>query len=333
LEKFCLKELRFTAFKETFMEIPLTLRTLATTSILYFLTICHMFSVAPSYAQSTEKVARNSKPSISLVATPLYQFEANLGRGGNVSVFRTFVDINSKIPLDDTLSIGLNFGYHYADYNFADPVSFAGEKPWDKVHILRFGANVSYDLTPEWSLFVAPSVQISREDGAGWGSAIGYGGVFSLTRVFSSDLSLGVGVAAFSQLEELTAFPIIAVNWRITDRLRLANPFRPGPAGPAGLELSYKIGSDWDFAAGAAYRSERFRLKNSGLFQNGIGESSLIPAWVRISRNSHNNFYLDFYAGAMLGGVVSIDDREGNRITSDNYDPAPFLAFAISCRF
>jgi len=115
--------------------------------------------------------------------------------------------------------------------------------------------------------------------------------------------------------------------------LRLANPFRPGPAGPAGLELSYRIGSDWDLAAGAAYRSERFRLKNSGLFQNGIGESSLIPVWARISRNVGSNFYLDFYAGAMLGGVVSIDDRKGNRVTSDNYDPAPFLALAITSRF
>jgi len=314
------------------MEIPLTLRTLATTSVLFCLTICLMFSAAPSFAQNTEKAARNTKPSISLVATPLYQFDANLGRGGNVSAFRTFFDINSKIPLDDTLSVGLNFGYHHADYNFADPATFAGGKPWDKVHNLKFGASLSY-VTSEWSLFVAPSVQVSREDGAGWGNAIGYGGVFSLTRDFSSDLSLGIGVAAFSQLEEISAFPIIAVNWRITDRLSLANPFRPGPAGPAGLELSYRIGSDWDLAAGAAYRSERFRLTNSGLFRNGIGESSLIPAWARISRSAGSNFYLDFYAGAMLGGVLSIDDRNGNRITSDNYNPAPFLAFAISSRF
>lgn len=315
------------------MEIPLAFRALATTSVFFCLTMCQLFSATPSYAQSTEKAARNTKTTISIVATPLYQFEANLGSGGNVSAFRTFFDINSKIPLDDSLSIGLNFGYHYADYNFADPASFAGGSPWDKVHILKFGASLSYDLTPGWSLFVAPSVQISREDGADWGNAIGYGGVLSLTRDFGSDLSLGVGVAAFSQLEELTAFPIVAVNWRITDRLRLANPFRSGPAGPAGLELSYKIGSDWDLAAGAAYRSERFRLKNSGLFPSCIGESRLIPAWARISRSAGSNFQLDFYAGAMFGGAVSIDDSTGNRITSDNYDPAPFLAFAISCRF
>ncbi|RQW85162.1 MAG: hypothetical protein EHM79_12420 [Geobacter sp.] len=315
------------------MEKRLPLRTLATTSILFCLTLCQLFSADPSCAQYAEKSARNTKSSIRLVATPLYQFEANLGSDGNVSAFRTFFDINSTIPLDEPLSIGLNFGYHHADYNFADPVTFAGGKPWDKVHILKFGASVRYDLTPEWSLLVAPSVQISCEDGASWGNAIGFGGVFSLTRDFSPDLSLGLGVAAFDQLEELSAFPIIAVNWRITDRLRLANPFRPGPAGPAGLELSYKIGNGWDLAAGAAYRSERFRLKNSGLFSNGIGESSLIPAWARISKSAGSNFHFDFYAGAMLGGVVSIDDRDGNRITSDNYDPAPFLAFAISSRF
>lgn len=315
------------------MKTSLILRTLATTSVLFCVTICQLFSTATSSAQCTEKYPGNVESSINLMATPLYQFEANLGSGGNISAFRTFFDITSKIPVNDSLSIGFNFGYHLADYNFSDPVTFAGGTPWDKVHILRFGASVNYDLNPEWSLFVAPSLQISREDGADWGNAIGYGGVVTLMRYFSPDLSLGVGVAAFSQLEELSAFPIIAVNWRITDRLRLANPFRPGPAGPAGLELSYKIDSDWDLAAGAAYRSERFRLKNSGLFPNGIGESSMIPTWARISRSVGSNFHLDFYAGAMFGGVVSIDDRHGNRITSDNYDPAPFLALAISSRF
>jgi hypothetical protein len=315
------------------MVIPSTLRILATPSVLFCLTICPVCLTAPSFAQTTEKADRTTKPSISLVAAPVYQFDTKLGKGGNFSNFSTFFDINSKIPLDDTLSIGLNIGYHHADYNFADPVTFAGGKPWDKVHNLKFGASVSYDLTPGWSLYVAPSVQISREDGAGWGNSIGYGGAFSLRRDFGSDLSIGAGVAAFNQLEHITAFPIIAVNWRISDRLRLANPFRPGPAGPAGLELSYRIGSGWDLAAGAAYRSERFRLKNSGLFRNGIGESSLIPTWVRISRSTGRDFSIDFYAGAILGGVVSIDDRKGNRLTSDNYDSAPFLALAISSRF
>jgi len=53
--------------------------------------------------------ARTTKPSLSLVATPLYQFDASLGKGGSVSAFLTFFDINSKIPQDDALSIGLNF--------------------------------------------------------------------------------------------------------------------------------------------------------------------------------------------------------------------------------
>ena len=83
-------------------------------------------------------------------------------------------------------------------------------------------------------------------------------------------------------------------------------------------------------AAGAGYRSERFRLNNSGFFGDGIGESSAIPAWVRISRSVGKNFNLDIYGGVMFGGKLSIDDSNGNRLTSEDYNPAPFLALALS---
>jgi hypothetical protein len=176
-------------------------------------------------------------------------------------------------------------------------------------------------------------VQISREDGAGWGNAIEYGGSVSVTRDFGPNLTLGAGCAAFSELEQVSVYPVIVVNWRISDRLRLANPDRPGPTGPAGLELSYRIDDGWNVATGVGYRYERFRLNNSGLFRDGIGESSAIPAWVRISRSVGKSFNLDLYGGAMFVGKVSIDDSNGNRLTSDDHDIAPLLALAVSYRF
>jgi hypothetical protein len=295
--------------------------------------LCFALSAAPAHAEPADVTPQDGSPSISLAATPLYQFDSNLNKGGSVSVFRTIFDINGNIPLSETLGIGLHFSYNYADYNFSEPVTFAGVKPWDKVHNLEFGGSVGYDLTPIWSIYVYPSIQFSLEDGAGWGNAVGYGGAVSVTRDFGPNLTLGLGVAAFSQIEDVAVFPMIVVNWKITERLLLANPFRPGPAGPAGLELSYRIGDGWDAAAGAAYRSERFRLKNSGLYADGIGESNAIPAFGRISRSVGKNFNLDFYGGVMFGGKLSIDDSKGNRLTSEDYNPAPFLALAISARF
>jgi hypothetical protein len=304
----------------------------ASTMISVCLSVCLALSAVSARAE-TPSAAQDANPSLTVALTPVYQFDANLDKGGSVSVFRLLLDADGNIPLSETLGVGLHFGYTYADYNFSDPAGFAGVKPWDKVHTLEFGGNVGYDLTPEWSIYVAPTVQFSREDGAGWGNAVQYGGAVSVTRDFGPNLTLGLGVAAFSELEEVTVFPMVVVTWRITDRLLLANPFRPGPTGPAGMELSYRIGDGWDVAAGAAYRSERFRLNDSGPFADGIGEFSSIPVWGRLSWSAVKKFNLDFYGGVMCNGKVSIDDRNGDRLTSDDYHPAPFLALAISSRF
>jgi len=69
---------------------------------------------------------------------------------------------------------------------------------------------------------------------------------------------------------ETKGFPYIAVDWKITDDLRLSNPFARALR-PAGLELSYGslIAGD---RGGGAYRSFRFRLDDSGVAPNGVGE-------------------------------------------------------------
>ena len=272
-------------------------------------------------------------PPLAIAVTPAYQFDASLNRGGSTSVFKLFFDVNGNFAVSESLGLGLHFDYTYADYHFSGPVVFSRTKPWEKLHRLEFGGNVTYDLTPEWTLFVAPSVQFFREQDAGWGNALEYGGVVSVSRDFSKDLTLGIGVGAFSELEEVSVFPMLVITWKITDRLLLSNPSRPGPTGPAGLELSYRIGNGWELAAGGAYQSERFRLYRTSFGNDSIGESSALPVWGRLTRNIGRSFSFDCYAGAMLGGKLYIDDRDGNRLTSDSYDPAPFVALAVSSRF
>jgi Domain of unknown function (DUF6268) len=291
--------------------------------------LCSVLASNHAMAETVDTASSQEMPGFSLAVTPFNQFDSSLNSGGSVNVSRIFFDVNGNKPLSEQLGIGVHFAYEYADYHFSGPLTFGGASPWDKVHRLELGGSVSYDLTPQWSLFIAPSLQFSRADDAGWGNALVYGGVVSLSRDLSDDLTVGLGVGAFSELEKLSIFPMIVINWKISERLALANPFRPGPTGPAGLELAYRIGKGWDFGVGAAYRSNRFRLQ----WSDTIGESNSVPAWVRLSRKVDGRFTLDCYAGAMLDGKMSIDDRNGTRITSTSVNPAPFLALALSARF
>lgn len=270
---------------------------------------------------------------VSLSAAPVYEFESSLTDGSKLDAFRIFFDASGRKNISDAISIGLRFAYDYKDFHFTGPGTSIWSNPWNEVHRLELNSSVAYNFSPDWSLIVAPSIQFSRAGDAGWGNALAYGGVVTVSKVFTPDLTLGIGAGSFNQLEAITAFPMIAVNWRITERLLLTNPLRPGPTGPAGLELVYSIGDGWDAGFGGAYRMNRFRLSRTGTLSDTIGESSSIPAWLRITKSISNDFYVDLYGGASLSGQMNIDDQNGHRFTSTRVNPAPFLCLALSARF
>ncbi len=292
------------------------------------LSLCVLFASSPASAEPAASPSPQEPPGLSLAVTPVYQLNSSLNNGGSVSVSRLLLDINGNKALSEQLGVGFHLAYDYADYHFSAPTTFGGGNPWAKLQRLELGGSVSYDLTPQWSLYVAPSLQFSRADDAGWGNALEYGGILSLSDDLTKDLTLGLGVGLFSELAQTTIFPVIVINWKITDKLLLANPFHPGPTGPAGVELAYKMDNGWSLGGGAAYRSNRFRLNN-----DAIGESNAVPAWLRLSRKVADRYNLDLYGGVMLGGGMSIDDRNGNRLTSTSVNPAPFLALALSAGF
>lgn len=303
------------------------------TVISFCLGACVACGAVSARAESPAAPPQPETASVSIAVASSHEFDAHFDNGGRVSVSRYLLDANANKALSESLGVGFHIAYEFADFHFSAPAVFGGGKPWGEVHRLEVGESVAYDITPQWSVFVAPSIQFSREEGAGWGKALVYGGDVTITRDMSPTLTLGLGVEAFSELEQLTLLPLLVINWKITDRLLLTNPSHPGPTGQTGLELAYTLGGGWEVATGASYLSTRFRLNNSGPFRDGIAETTSIPTWGRVSYTAGRHCNLDLYAGAMLGGEMSVDDRNGNRIVSDRYDPAPFLALALSARF
>ncbi len=292
-----------------------------------------LFCARPATAESDIRPAQHYKPNISISTTPVYQFETPLNNG-NVSVYRQHTNVRWSTEISPITEMGLNLSYDYANYSFSGKTTLAGGiKPWGTIHTINLGNSYKFNLSPGWNLMATPSVSISREEDADWDNALSYGGYAALIRNISPKLSLGFGAGVYNNLGKVSFFPGLAVRWRITDRLLLANPFRPGLTGPAGLELSYRLDGGWDVGSGMAYRNNRFRLKDNSYTQDGIGNVTSIPAWVRLSHNLGNNFNFDLYSGVILGGVMRIDDNDGNKLSSDHHKPAPFVALSISAKF
>jgi hypothetical protein len=257
----------------------------------------------------------------------VYQTDADLERGGSFSVGRFFLGADFLRFVDKETTLGFSLGAGWDAYDFSEVVA-----PWGDVTTLNASFTYAKDLSADWALRLMPTIQSSFEDGASMSDGVVVGLIGAATHTFNPDLSLGLGAAVFTGLEETRAFPFLAINWKISETWTLQNPFRPGPAGPAGIELARK-GDAWDFGFGGAYRSYRFRLDDRGEVNGGIGEYNGVPLFVRATRKFDKNWELDLYAGMIVGGGLELEDDSGRGLAESDFDPAPLAAVTLTGRF
>lgn len=270
---------------------------------------------------------------VGVAATPIYQFPAKVSGGGNLSIIRLIFNADISRQVDQKMGLGLGFSYEFADYRFSGLTNFPVSRPWQEVQCLGFSLPIMYALNNKWRLLVIPTFQLAGEFGARWGDALVYGGAIAVTYAFSPDAVFGLGLAGYANIEEVRVFPFPVVNWQITERLRLTNPFRTSPAGPAGLELSYALTEEWTVGVGAAYRSNRFRLDASGPIPNGIGEYVSIPTFVRLSYKPVPAFGIDFYSGISFLNKIYVNAPDGDNLYTTKHSAAPLLGVGLSGRF
>jgi len=289
-----------------------------------------LFTICSPSAQAQPAGPRDTNRTVySLSFSPIYQFESDFSQGGSFSVQRYGFKFDTSTPVSNSLRAGISLGYEFEKFHFSGTTAFAGADPWSDIYRFSAGLPVSYRMTDSWSLFIAPQVEWYGESGVATGrDALGYGAIFALSYRVSPGLTLGAGAGIFNRMEETKGFPYIAIDWKITEELRLNNPFRTSPSGPAGLELSYRISDRWEIAAGGAYRSFRFRLDDSGVAPNGIGEVDSTVGYARLTYRMGRDFQFDLYGGAAFNGNVRIAGSNGNELGSDDFKTAPMMALS-----
>lgn len=265
--------------------------------------------------------------------TPIWDGETDLDRGGEFDVVRASVRAGATRDFSRDFRGGVTFNYDYDDYSFTRPAAFGGVAPWGTVQRFGFALPMQFALQDGWGVSVAPSFDWFRENGADTGESLVWGAVVAVSRRFADGSMIGLGVAAFDQLDETDVLPVILVDWRFGGNWRIGNPLASGPTGPAGLELAYQFDNGWSLGVGGALRKVRFRLAEDGPVPNGIGEERGVPIFLRASHSFGPQFSLDLYAGVITGGRLRVETSSGNLVSEDDYDPAPLLGVTFSGRF
>lgn len=271
---------------------------------------------------------------VSLHGGALYQFETDLEESdGEFDVWRAGVGLTARTEFTEEISLSLRGDYQYDLYDFHSE-TLGDDDLWKDIHTISVGAIINFEISDDWELFAGPVLQFSFEGGAQGGEAVTFGGIFGVAYRASSTLTIGAGFGVTSQIEEVARFfPVFILNWQITDRLAMRNSPLVGAGVRDGLELVYEFDDRWEAAIGGGYYFSRFRIEGEGIFEDGVGEDTAIPLWLRISHDCTENFKVNIYGGVLAGGELRLEDEDGDGISSSDYDPAPFVGISGTYRF
>jgi hypothetical protein len=291
-------------------------------------------SLGPAFVLAAAGAAQAQggwRPSASV--TPLYVGDSGIDGGGEYRMAGAIVRAGILGNLGGPHVGGVTLNYDYFDYSFSDPAAFGGKAPWNVVRRYGVAAPMIFGVGDGWALTVIPSVDWFRENGADEGEALSFGGVLSASRLFDGGNRLGLGVGVFQRFEKTSVFPLLLVDWKLSDRWRLTNPLSAGPTGPAGLEIDYRFDDRWSAGLGAAWRTTRFRLSEAGPVPNGIGEERGFPVFLRATRSFGRGISMNLYAGVVAAGQLRVEDQNGNGLREVDTDPAPLVGVTFSARY
>ncbi|MEJ2673463.1 MAG: DUF6268 family outer membrane beta-barrel protein [Deltaproteobacteria bacterium] len=302
-------------------------------SLLLGLAGCAGTQFEPSY-----RIPRQVTLGTPVSAAVVNQFPAHVTAGGTVRLFDVYAQGGYSQSVTEKLQIGLAANYEFAEFRFTGMNRFYNPRPWSDVYIFGAALPVMYNLKDKWNLsgkwtvLVVPLAQEGAEPGANWSRAVSYGGAVGVVYTFGKDRTIGVGVGALDNLAQAAVFPLIGVVWKFNEHLRLNTPYRAGPGGFGGLELTYIVNEDLELAVGVSYQSKRFRLSERNINRAGIGEYDNIPLVARVSYRLFRPLEVSVYGGASVFNQISIDDSKGNQLFKTHANVAPFVGVGLSLK-
>jgi hypothetical protein len=263
----------------------------------------------------------------------LHQFNADLDDGSQFSVNRYFMQGGLTYALDMKRSVSVALGYGLDSYDFSGDGEFAAINPWHNVHTMRLSVPVRWGIDSNWSVYFVPTVRVAAESGASWGDALIGGGFAGFTYRISDRLTIGPGIGAIRQIEDTSVFPVLLIDWKITDTLSLQTGRGVGATLGPGLRLTWAPISKWRFSIGGRYEKLRFRMDKDGPVPSGIGDDRAFPLLGSVTYSFTPDAQINLYGGVDLGGKLRLEDKNGNLITEEDHDPVPVLGFGFRFRF
>jgi hypothetical protein len=258
-------------------------------------------------------------------------FNADMHDGpGDVTVSRVGGDVGAVIPIGERARLTLGFDYEHSNYEFHDATGFiaGSDSPFREVNRETLSGSYYQQQTQRLGWLAGGSIGFTAEDGADLGKAVEgtvFGGVrYAVTERFF----VGGGVYVGTQLEDNPyVWPLITLDWQISERWRLSTEGRPG------VTLSYSPSERWTIYLAGEYQYRDFRLDRHGPAPSGVGRDRRVPLMLGVRFEPNRQLSLEGGAGVYFAQNFEILDSGGNKLVDKDVDATPFVQLELTYRF
>ena len=269
------------------------------------------------------------------------QGKTDLDGGGDFRFWMVDGVAEASRQLGARTRLAVRADYRAIGYDFDNIPSGAGTvDPWDTVHVIRFDPILTVFLDETWSLLGGPIFEYSGESGANFGNSVRGGGTLAVG--YRRDgLFLAAGVLALTEIEKSARIqPFVVFDWQATDSLQLG--LRGDTSRGGEVRAEYSITSALRAGVGLGFRRELFRLNDDNrnlpggapfVIRKGVGEESSTVAKLTMAYVIDRRWTLEAYGGLTLDGEFRLEDSDGRRIASSDYDDSGFGGLSIRANF
>ncbi len=302
-------------------------------AVLSLLPVMARAQVASSEAPDAPRRGPPLGLGFSISAATTHQFGADIDTGGSFNVTRLIVRAGTRYAFSEGSFVGLTVGYGFDDYSFSPDAQVAGLAPWGKTRNLTVSAPIFFAIGDRWQALLIPNLRMAAERTEDWGEGLMGGFISGVSYRFSDRFAIGPGIGLATEITgSPTVFPVILIDWKITERLRMETGRGLGATRGPGVVLSYQAARLWQMQVGFRFEQARFRLGPEAASPMGIGEDRSFPVIAGV-RFGFPFASVSLIGGAEFGGRLRIEDGRGNLIGESSHAPAPFIGAAAGLLF
>jgi len=265
----------------------------------------------------------------------VHQSEADLSdSGGGFAVDRWFFSAGFDYAWSQRDSIGISIGGGKSIYEFNDTAGLGGGDPWNKIDDFRVSATWRFGFGDTGSFILVPTARFNGEKDASSSDSSTYSLIAAAAWRINENLTIGPGIGIFTRLEGSSRiFPILAIEWDITERWNLSTGRGLAASQGPGLMLSYQLNEDWSLGLAGRYEDIEFRLDNEGPAAGGVGRDQSVPMIFMATLNTDSRFSLSVFAGVEFFGRLRLKDAHDEIVDESDFDPAPIFGATFEIRF